>query len=234
MSNWKLHHFVGKMQKLAILIFLCLLSCKEQATHADLIKKAIEKGTDSTQWRRYENKHIVETITSYHNGKLMTIVSYDSVFINRPRKIYSYFIGKRFGHDFHFDSEGKVDFYSYKIGQGENSSYIRHYDSTSQLSKEEGSILVAEIKDTSGVTCFFTTAFHDSIKVEVLSDDNTNTALPLKVSQLLPMLLETHLKNKNDTTIFLKTHGYDRETSQACIFSDTIILKNGKVYQFSR
>lgn len=215
-----------KRKLIICILFLSanLFACKRQRSPALSIVDIIETGTDSIAWRRYnKEKQIVETITSYYGVKMKTIVLYDSVKKNQPRRVHSYFVGKNYGHDFHFDQSGNIALYSYYTGHDFYSSYIRYYDSL-KLIKEEGGILVDRIRDhyRGGVTLFIVNAFHDNIKAEVSSPNYKPSSVDLRPSSLQPLLLEAYLSWNTDSLFYISVAAQEKESRQSKIYHDTV------------
>lgn len=217
------------MRKLALIFFLLFLSCTHNNNTADLIVDNIEKGTDSIRWRRYnKNKQVVETITSYNDAKIKTVIVYGSS-LKPPERIHSYFIGKNYGHNFIFDPQGNLTYYSYYVGKGQFASYIRDYSLNG--GSEVGTILVDEMKDDEGFCkLFFITAFHDKIQATISSTNGDSHNLYLTSSSFQPMLKESTINLANDSLYYIKTVATEKKTKLVKTYYDTLFITHmGKV-----
>lgn len=215
------------MRKIIVGLSLSFLgSCtSEQETpyNAETITPIIVKGTDSTISRSKSNGLVTGTITLYGSAELKTIIKYDQS-QKLPIWIHSLFIGKNYGHNFEFDSKGRLKLYCYYIGQDKYTRYDRYFDSTGKTIEENGFVLVDWIADREKkyIDFFFTSVFHNNITANISTPSVHLERINLKSSTMQPMLLEGRFNFKNDSVFYLETLGIDKITKQRTIFRDTI------------
>lgn len=202
-----------------------MAGCKQNTeSDADFFGEKIKIGTDSVANKKYDTSNrLIYSSTNYFGAKYETKFSYTE---NTLETIEGYFLGKLYGHAFHFNKMGHLTSYYYFYGSEKECSYLREYNEEGRLINVKGSPFVDYmIVENNNLKLFFSSAFTDSIYAYATYKNLPEQDIILSSSSMQPMLSEGTIPIL-DSVLKLRLYWIDKYTKQGQSHYDTLSLNN--------